>query len=185
MEDSDIVDLFWQRSELAIPETDRKYGSYCHTIAYNICGTEEDAEECVSDTWFRAWNAMPQARPARLSAFLGRITRNTAINCLRARNTEKRGSGETAVALEELRECLSGGTDPEQSLEEQELSSAVGCFVASLPETEKKIFILRYWYLEPVTAIAKKLNFSQGKVKSSLFRTRGKLRAYLEGEGLC
>ena len=116
MEDRQIVDLYWQRSDLAISETDQKYGRYCHTIAYNICGTDEDAEECVNDTWFRAWNLMPDQRPTILSAFLGRITRNFAINLIKAQNRIKRGGGEAVYALDELEECIPGGTTPELAL---------------------------------------------------------------------
>ena len=185
MEDKQIVDLYWQRSDLAISETDQKYGRYCHTIAYNICGTDEDAEECVSDTWFRAWNLMPDRRPTILSAFLGRITRNFAINLIQAKNRIKRGGGGAVLALDELEECIPGGTNPEQALEEKELAKAIGRFVSGLPKTEKKIFVLRYWYVASIDDIAETLGFSTGKVKTSLFRTRKKLKNYLEEEGLC
>ena len=185
MEDRQIVDLYWQRSDLAISEIDQKYGRYCHTIAYNICGTSEDAEECVSDTWFRAWNLMPDRRPTILSAFLGRITRNFAINLIQAKNRIKRGGGEAVLALDELEECIPGGTNPEQALEEKELARAIGSFVSGLPKTEKKIFVLRYWYVASIDDIAETLGFSTGKVKTSLFRTRKKLKSYLEEEGLC
>lgn len=185
MEDEQIVDLYWQRSDLAISETNQKYGRYCHTIAYNICGIDEDAEECVNDTWFRAWNLMPDQRPTILSAFLGRITRSISIDRIKTKNRIKRGGGEAVLALDELEECIPGGTNPEQALEEKELETAVGRFVSGLPVLEKKIFILRYWYLVSIPEISKKLCYSQGKIKSSLFRTRRKLRAYLEEEGLC
>ncbi len=185
MEDAQIVDLYWQRSDMAISETNQKYGRYCHTIAYNICGSNEDAEECVNDTWLRAWNLMPDQRPTALSAFLGRITRNFAINCMRAKKRVKRGGGEAVVALDELKECIPGGTDPEQVLEEKELERTIGTFVSGLPETERKIFVMRYWYLAPIQEIADCMDFSLGKVKSSLFRTRRKLRTYLQEEGLC
>ena len=185
MEDEQIVDLYWQRSDLAISETNQKYGRYCHRIAYNICGTDEDAEECVNDTWFRAWNLMPDQRPAVLSAFLGRITRNRAIDCIKAKNRLKRGGGEAVLALDELEECISAGTDPEKALEEKELQTAIGKFVSELPKTDKTIFILRYWHLAPIDEIAEKLHFSKGKIKSSLFRTRKKLKNYLQEEGLC
>ena len=185
MEDSDIVDLYWKRSDLAISETERKYGRYCHTIACHICGTDQDAEECVNDTWLRAWELMPPERPAVLSAFLGRITRHLAINRIKEKNRKKRGGGEAALALDELAECVPGGTNPELALEEKELEEAVGSFVAGLPETERTVFILRYWYLVPLADMADKLNFSQGKLKSILFRTRKKLRAFLQEEGLC
>ncbi len=185
MEDKQIVDLYWQRSDLAISETNRKYGRYCHTIAYNICGVDEDAEECVNDTWFRAWNLMPDQRPAVLSTFLGRITRNIAINLIKTKNRIKRGGGEAVLVLDELEECIPGGINPEKVVEEKELEKAIGSFVSGLSETDKKIFVLRYWYLASIDEISEKLSFSKGKIKSSLFRTRGKLRAYLQEEGLC
>ena len=184
MEDREIVDLYWKRSDLAISETDQKYGRYCRTIAYNICGTNEDAEECVNDTWFRAWNRMPSERPTILSAFLGCITRNLAINTIKAKNRIKRGGGEASLALEELSKCISDGRSPEKALEEKELEKLIGRFTAALKETDRMIFVLRYWYLAPVADIAKKLQCSQGKVKSSLFRTRKKLREALQEEGL-
>ena len=185
MEDEQIVDLYWQRSDLAISETNQKYGRYCHSIAYNICGTDEDAEECVNDTWLRAWNLMPDQRPAILSTFLGRITRNFAINLIKAKNRIKRGGGEAVLALDELEECIPGGRNPEQALEEKELEKAIGRFVSQLPQPEKTIFVLRYWRVAPIDEIAEKLHFSKGKIKSSLFRTRRKLRDYLQEEGLC
>ena len=185
MEDEQIVELYWQRSDRAIAETSQKYGRYCRTIARHICGTDEDAEECVNDTWFRAWNLMPDQRPTVLSAFLGRITRSLSIDRLKAKNSRKRGGGEAALALDELAECVPGGTNPERALEEKELEAAIGTFVSRLPDYEKTVFILRYWHLSPIAEIAEKLGFSQGKIKSSLFRTRRKLRSYLQEEGLC
>ena len=145
MEDKQIVDLYWQRSDLAISETNRKYGRYCHTIAYHICGADEDAEECVNDTWLRAWNLMPDQRPAVLPAFLGRITRNLAIDCIKAKNRLKRGGGEAALALDELEECISAGTDPEKALEEKELQTAIGQFVSELSKTDAVIQKIYEW----------------------------------------
>ena len=185
MEDEMIVDLYWQRSDQAISETNQKYGRYCHAIAYNICGIDEDAEECVNDTWFRAWNLMPDQRPSVLSAFLGRITRSISIDCIKTKNRIKRGGGEAVLALDELEECIPGGTNPEHILEEKELEAAIGSFVSELPQTEKTIFVLRYWRVASIDEIAEKLQFSKGKIKSSLFRTRRKLRDYLKEEGLC
>lgn len=185
MEDSSIVNLYWQRSDKAISETNRKYGRYCHTIAYNICGVNEDAEECVNDTWFRAWNLMPDKRPASLSTFLGKITRNLALDILKAKNRKKRGGGEGFIALDELEECIPDETNLERDIESREFEAAIGIFVSGLPETEKKVFVLRYWFLSPVTEISDKLGFSQSKTKSILFRTRKKLREYLQEEGLC
>ena len=185
MDDVHIVELYWQRSDLAISETSRKYGGYCHSIAYNICGRQQDSEECVNDTWFHAWNLIPPERPDVLSVFLGRITRNIAINCIKSKNRKKRGSGEALLVLDELQECVPGGTEPESAFEEKELAKAIGRFTAMLPETERKVFVLRYWHLATVAEIAERLDFSQSKVKSMLFRTRKKLSSFLKEEGLC
>lgn len=185
MEDSAIVDLYWQRSDMAIPETAHKYGSYCHTIAYNISASNEDAEECVNDTWFRAWNLMPDKRPAVLSTFLGGITRNFALDLFKAKTRKKRGGGETVLALDELADCIPDGADLERNYEIAEFEQAIGAFAAGLPEAEQKIFTARYWYLMPVAEISQRLGFSQSKTKSILFRVRKKLRVYLREEGLC
>ena len=160
MEDAAIVDLFWERSEEAISETDKKYGSYCRRIAWSICGDRQDAEECVNDTWFRAWNAMPTERPSVLATFLGRITRNLAIGLSRARKRKKRGGGELTLALEELDACIPSKLDVARSYERKEFQRAVGAFVASLSETEQKAFVARYWYMTPVKEIAARLSFS-------------------------
>ena len=184
MEDAAIVDLYWQRSEQAIPETDRKYGPYCHTIAYNICTNHEDAEECVNDTWFRAWNLMPDKRPSLLSAFLGAIVRNLALDRYRRRTRRKRGGGETELALDELGDCVPGSGSVERQIEERELERAVDAFLAALPAEERRIFVARYWFVAPVKEIAAKLHCSPGKVKTTLYRLRGRLRGYLREEGL-
>ena len=184
MNDNDIIALYWARDERAITETDGKYGRFCRSIAMNILSVNEDAEECVNDTWLRAWDLMPDQRPAVLSAFLGRITRNLALDRIKAKNRIKRGGGEAVLALDELEDCVPGGTEPERALLLKELEAAIGRFVSGLPETERAIFVLRYWYLAPIEEIAGRLGFSKGKVKTSLFRTRGKLRTYLQEEGL-
>lgn len=184
MEDAAIVDLYWQRSDQAIPETDRKYGHYCHTIAYNICTNHEDAEECVNDTWFRAWNLMPTERPSVLSAFLGAISRNLALDRYRRRTRKKRGGGETELALDELDDCVPDQSSVEQQIEELELERAIDVFLSTLPESERKIFVARYWFVAPVKEIAARLDCPPGKVKTTLYRLRGRLRSYLQEEGL-
>ena len=184
MEDAAIVDLYWQRSDQAISETDKKYGRYCHTIAYQICNDNEDAEECVNDTWLRAWNAMPTDRPSVLAGFLGRITRNLAISLCRSKSRVKRGGGELPLALEELNECIPSRLDVERSYEIREFQQAVGAFVAALPELDQKIFVARYWYMTPVKDIARRLSFTESKTKSILFRLRNQLRDRLKEEGL-
>ena len=184
MEDSMILDLFFQRSEQAIAETDIKYGSYCYAIAYNILGNREDSEESVNDTYLDAWNSMPPHRPAILSTFLGKITRRISIDKLRARNAEKRGGSNLTLALEELEECLSARDDLQKELDAQILAEALNSFLEELSEIERRVFLCRYWYVDSLEVIAKQFGFSPSKVKSMLHRTREKLRKYLEKEEL-
>lgn len=185
MKDSAIVDLYWQRSEQAISETDQKYGRYCHLIAYNICGNNEDAENCVNDTWLTAWNSMPDKRPGVLSTFLGYITRNHAIDCFKTMSAQKRGGGEMPLALDELAECIPAhSVDPYQEVEAKELAAAIRTFVGALPETERRIFIARYWFLLSVSDISERMDVSQSKTKTTLYRTRNKLYRYLQKEEL-
>ena len=139
----------------------------------------------MNDTWFNAWNLMPDKRPSVLSTFLGYITRNLALNRYRARTSKKRGGGETPLALDELEECIPTVISIEQLYEEKELEAAIDKFISTLPETDRRMFIARYWFLESVADISKRLGYSQSKVKSSLYRSRGKLRTYLQEEGLC
>jgi len=184
MEDSVLVELFWQRSERAVEETAQKYGAYCRSVAGRICPDAGDAEECVNDTWLAAWNSMPDKRPKRLGVFLGCLTRHLAIDRLRALHSEKRGGGETALALEELQECIPGGREPERELEAKELGEALSRFVSGLEETERLVFLGRYWNLTPVSEIAARLGYSESKTKSLLHRLRKRLRRALEQEGL-
>ena len=183
MEDQKIIDLYWQRSEQAIQETDAKYGGYCFSIAYNILTNREDSEESVSDTYLSAWHAMPPKRPGILSAFLGKITRHISIDRWRRRSAQKRGGGEIVLALEELEDCLSDGYSTEEAVQKKELAVFINRFLDTLPETERNIFLCRYWYVDPVKDIADTFGFSVGKVNSMLFRTREKLRRALEKEG--
>lgn len=183
MEDHQIVDLFWKRSEEAISETSNKYGKYCYSISYNILTNQEDAEECVADTWLSAWNSIPPRRPSYLAAFLGRITRNMSIDRWRTRSRYKRGGGEVTLALEELEECVSDGQTVESVFERKQLTRTFNEFLDSLPETERRVFLRRYWYLDSVRDISERLQFSESKVTSMLFRTRKKLRKVLEKEG--
>ena len=184
MEDQAIIDLYFQRSEHAIAETAAKYGGYCYSIANNILGNKEDSEECVSDTWLAAWNAMPPRRPGVLSVFLGRITRNGALDRWRQRQARKRGGGEVTLALEELRECVSNDDDVEEAFSRRETVRAVNSLLDKLTETERNVFLRRYWCVDTVADIAASFGFTEGKVKSMLHRTRLKLRKQLEKEGL-
>ena len=184
MEDERIVDLYWARDERALAETESKYGGYCRAIARNILADGEDVRECVNDTWLGAWNAMPQDRPSRLGVYLGTITRRLALNRRKAASAVKRGGGQVPLALEELAQCVPGGESAEALLEAKELGRAVAAFVRALPGTERRVFLCRYWYLDPVADIGERFGFSQSKVKSMLARIRKKLLIYLRKEGL-
>ena len=184
MEDVQIVDLFFARSEQAIQEIDRKYGHFCFKIAWNILSNHEDAEESVSDTYLAAWKSIPPTRPNQLEAFLAKITRHISLDRWRRRSAGKRGGGETAVALEELEECISGGSDPEAQLRAKELRGALNRFLDGLPQRERVLFVSRYWYLRSVKQMAEETGLSESSVKTQLFRTREKLRRFLDKEGL-
>ena len=183
MNDKNIVDLYFNRDEEAITQTDKKYGRYCYSIAYNILMSREDAEESVSDTYLTAWSAIPPRRPSVLSTFLGKITRNLAIDRWRERVATKRGGGEVTLALEELEDCVAGRQNVEMEYEQKELIQAYVKFLDALPVTERRVFLCRYWYVDSVEAIAEKFGFSQSKVKTMLYRTRKKLRKTLWEEG--
>ena len=183
MEDSNIVDLYWTRSENAILETSTKYGKYCYSIARNILYNSEDAEEAVNDTYLGAWNSIPPHRPSILSTFLGKITRRISLNKWRNQTRDKRGGGEVAIALDELEDCIPSCCDVEQEIETAELGEKIDAFVTALPDIERRVFVCRYWYLDPISAICKQFVFSNEKVKSMLFRSRKKLLAYLTKEG--
>ena len=184
MDDSRIIDLYWSRSERAISETDQKYGKYCYSIAYNILTNNEDAEESVSDTYMAAWKAMPPRRPAVLATFLGKITRHLSIDRWRSQNRYKRGGGEIILALEELEDCIADNRTMEKVYERKRMALTFNRFLESLPETERWIFLCRYWYLDSVSDIANYYGFSNSKVTSMLHRTRKKLRAVLQKEEL-
>ena len=183
MDDQSIVALYWDRSEQAISETDRKYGANCHSIAYHALANNEDAEESVSDTYMAAWNQLPPHRPSILATFLGKITRRISINRWKAKNTAKRGGGQITLALEELDSCVDGTQDLEASSDARELSACLNRFLDSLPKVERDIFLRRYWFFDPIAAIAESYGFTQSKVTSMLHRMRGKLRKQLEKEG--
>lgn len=184
MDDNEIIGLYFDRSETAIAETDRKYGGYCYSIAYNILSDREDSEESVSDTYLAAWNNMPPRRPNILSTFLGKLMRYISLDRWKARTAYKRGGGAVPMSLEELEECLPGGENPEKTFVKKELLRCINSFLEALPETERKVFVRRYWYLDSTQDIAQRFGFSQSKVTAMLHRIRGKLRKRLEKEGL-
>lgn len=184
MKDAEILDLYWERDEQALTETQKAYGSYCYSIAWHILYDREDADECVNDTWLRAWNSIPPARPGKLSLFLGTITRNLSLDRWKGRKAMKRGQGEMTLALDELAECIPDTRSTEDAVETAELERLLNIFVRTLSERDCNIFLRRYWYVEEYQVIAQHYDLKLNTVKTSLFRTRNKLKKYLEKEGI-
>ncbi len=183
MEDEKIVRLYWDRDEQAIAESSAKYGAYCGSIAGNILESASDAEECVNDTWLRAWNAMPPHRPSLLSVFLGKITRNLAFDRYKALRRNKRGGGQMELVLDELSECVSGRDDPENSWQAEELRREIDAFLQGLPEEQRAMFLLRYWYADSIRVIAARFGRSENSVSVALSRMRAKLKNHLHERG--
>ncbi len=183
MEDHQIVELYWQKNADAISETSSKYGGYCFAIADHILNNTEDSEECVNDTWLHAWNAMPPQKPNVLRMFLAKITRNLSVNRFKARSAEKRGGGEILLVLDELADCLAGETDVEREYEGRELEQCIRRFVRGLPERDGNVFVRRYFFTEPVAAVAERYGLTENNVMVILSRTRKKLRLKLAKEG--
>ncbi len=184
MEDDRIIELFLERREDAVAETQRKYSRYCGSIASGILRNSEDAEEALNDTWLAAWNTIPPHIPGRLQTFLGRLTRNICMNKLRGENAQKRGSGEVCVVFDEVSEWLSSGQDVEDAVDESLLTDLLNDFIGSLSDAERGVFVRRYVYFQPVSEIAGAYGFTVSKVKSMLLRLRKRLRTKLEREGL-
>lgn len=183
MTDTQIIELYFRRDQRAIAETDAQYGTYCHTIAYNILGNRQDSEECVSDTYLSTWNQLPPKRPNCLSAFLGKITRNLSIDLWRKNHAAKRGGGQIVLAIDEMDRTLAAGQSLEDEFMAGELTKLINAFLRTLPDTERRIFILRYYHLKPVADIAADFGFNKNRVASMLMRTRKKLKDYLTQQG--
>ncbi|MBQ9974260.1 MAG: sigma-70 family RNA polymerase sigma factor [Oscillospiraceae bacterium] len=184
MDDNKIIDLYWARSQQAIAESDRKYGTYCRTIARNILPRLEDAEECVNDTWLRAWNAMPPQRPSVLQAFFGKLTRNLSLDRWRREHAAKRGGSQIELALDELEDCLAARERVEDALDAQHTAQVISNFLRGLPAADRRLFVRRYWSLDSIQTLARTFAMSQSQVKSRLFRIRNRMREALEKEGV-
>lgn len=184
MKDSEIIELYWARSEAAIVETKEAYGSYCHSISYHILHSHEDAEECVNDTYWKAWNSIPPQRPDRLSAFLGKITRNLSLGRYRSLSRQKRGAGQVELVLGELSDCIASPDDVEQRIEDDLLLKCINDFLYQLPELKRNIFIRQYWYLYSIAELAVQFGMSENKVSLLLLRMRKSLRSHLDQEGV-
>jgi len=182
MDDKRIIELFFERDEAALKETSEKYGAYCRYIAGNILPSAQDSEECFADALAAAWNSIPPEKPESLKAYIGRITRNLALNSLKAINAAKRGGGTVGEALEELGECAAPGS-VEGALDAGEMKRSIDGFVRSLPEKHRRAFVMRYWYLCTPEQISKQLGMTVDSVNVTLHRVRARLREYLKREG--
>ena len=183
MEDEKIVDLYWQRSESAIRETEIKYDRYLTKIAYNILADTEDSRESVNDTYLAAWNSMPPHRPGVLSTYLGKLTRRISIDCFRRRTRQKRGGSEYELSLSELGDCVSGGNTTEEIVNVRLLADAIGIFLRLQSAEARNAFIGRYYYLDSVKEVAAYCGMTESKCKTLLYRTRVALKEYLREEG--
>ena len=182
MDDREIMDALLARDETALAALDARCGRLCRAIARNILGSDEDAEECVNDTWLRVWESIPPAEPPSLAAYAGMITRRIAISRWRARNAERRRAAVTPI--DELDELLPGGDEVSARLETAELTAAVNAFLDTLDRDARVMFVRRYWHLEPIAAIAARMDLRAGTVRVCLHRVRRKLREYLERRNL-
>lgn len=183
MEDREIVDLYFARNDEAIKHSENKYGDYCFCIAERILNSKEDSEEILSDTWLRAWNSIPPQRPVHLRQFFAKITRNLALDRYRRRDAQKR-SGSFSLAYEELSECLASGQTPEEVVSAGELEDAIRRFLVRCGETERDVFLRRYFYFDSTKQIASRYSMRESNILNILSRTRKKLKQLLKKEGL-
>ena len=183
MKDLDIVNLYWDRNEDAIHQTQMKYGAYLAKVSYNILADFEDSKECVNDTYLAAWNSMPTNKPSNLATYLGKITRQISIDVFRKKHREKRYASEYAISLDELGDSFSDGTTPEQELDAKLLIEAINRFLRALPNDARNIFIGRYYFFDSIKEVAAYCGMTESKVKTTLYRTRQSLKAYLVKEG--
>ena len=184
LSDETIIDLYWDRNEKAIEETDRKYGKYLFAVAYNIVYDSMDCEECLNDTYLSTWNTIPPKRPTVFQAFLTRIMRNQAVDKFRTRSAAKRIPSELMISLDELEDCIANDLSIEEEIEVKELARALNNYLRSLPEREQFIFVCRYYYADKIASIAKMLKISEPTVFRSLSDMRNGLREHLEKEGI-
>ena len=183
MEDEQIVQLYWDRDEQAIAETEIKYDRYLTKIAQNILDNLEDSRERVNDTYLAAWNSMPPHKPSILSTYLGKITRRLSIDCFRSRNRDKRRDSQYALSLEELGDCVSGGNTTEEIVNVNLLADTIGIYLRLLPEDARNAFIGRYYFLDSLREVAAYCGMTESRCKILLYRTRVGLKEYLEKEG--
>ena len=184
LEDNEIINLFIERRESAIEETRRKYGKRLFRTSYSVLNNKEDAEECVYDTLLKAWNTIPTNRPEQLGAFLVKIARNLSINRWEVKSAVKRGGGGPTLLFCELEESIPSPVGPEKEYESLLITETINSFLRKETQVARLVFVLRYFECESINDISARLQVSESKVKSMLFRTRKKLKIHLEKEGV-
>ena len=184
MKDAQIIELYWNRDEAAIAATAEAYGHYCYAIAYRILQNPEDAQECVNDTYWKAWQSIPPQRPNRLATYLGKITRNLSLDRLKQMNAQKRSGAPAGSALAELEHCIPASKGLDQLADEMVLTDAINRFLRAQPQIQRNIFIGRYWHLYSIADLSRAYGMSESKAASLLFRMRRKLKHHLEKEGI-
>lgn len=182
-DDKEIIALYQTRDENAIRQTEKKYSSYLTTIALNILGSREDGEECVNDTYFKAWNTIPPNIPAALKHYLGKITRELSIDRLRKKTSKKRGGSEYDLSLDELAECAGSEDSTQQAVDLSVLVELIEKFLNRCGDDERDMFVCRYYFCDSLREIAGYFGVNVSKVKNTLFRTRAGLKKHLESEG--
>lgn len=183
MSDEQIVELYWQRDEQAIKETDIKYNKFLLSVAYNIVHDMCDSEECLNDTYSGAWNSIPPARPTLLQAFLATIMRRTAIDCYKARKRQKRIASELTVSLSEVEDFIGNDDDMYSEIDAKELGRVISDFVRSLSDRRMYIFMSRYYFVRPIKEIARLLECSESTVNKEISAIKCDLKEKLEKEG--
>ncbi len=184
LKDNEIIELYFGRQESAISETDKKYGSYCRNISYNILGSREDSEECTNDTYMKLWNVIPPQKPLRFCSFIASVVRSIALNMVRHSSALKRGGGNAQAVFDEIAECVASSDTVESEIDEKHLVSTLNSFLASCSNEKQMIFMKRYYHFRTVAQIAEEMHISEDKVKQTLHRMRDKLKKYLEKEGI-
>ena len=183
MEDLQIIELYNERNETAISETSSKYGRLLYRIANNILSIHEDSEEVVSDTYNKAWDSIPPAKPKILPAYLGRITHNLSINLWHRRTAQKRYSG-ADLLVSELKDCIPAAETVETAIDTKELAEVIDRWLGTLPSDDRILFLRRYWFCDSVNFLAEECGLAPNKLASRLFRLRQSLKKTLETEGI-
>ncbi len=183
MNDLEIIELYFRRDEKALRETATKYGQFCHNMAYNILTVREDAEECVNDTYLKAWNSIPPEEPKYFKGWLAKVVRNISLDLWRKNHRQKRYAG-IEVIFDELDECIPSPSNVEEEIEARALTVFLNKWLAALPQKDRILFMSRYWYGEPLKTIAKIHRTTPADIANRMYRLRQRLKSELEKENI-